>query len=419
MKRIKLKYLGFVLVSYLVFFSVFFSPVIQIAAFNNYSVDPSLKTSAEGVSNYAITQGVTYDVQINLSVTTGGATRIYFRHPRFDDLQPGSISSPYSGPFQESELLYSSVSGSLSPTSTLIWDDYGNSFDLFNITTVLSGQTLSFDQHYNITLNEVSYGDLSSLPITMSDYNTSDDMFLYFCNQSDPYVYQTDNATLIAKSNEIAGAYTNPFDKAQAVISYVANHLEYTALGGDEKGAYWAYDNGKGDCSEYSSLMITLLRIQGIPARKAGGFMIVQNMGYKPYVGQSWTFRFEELLAHAWVEYYIPSIGWIQCEPQVPSTIKTSSYLRMTQTLGAWFEFPYFDGGIQYYNLSEYNLLCEYSVGDTIDYSITITVLDTNLLPDINWLMIIIIISIVGVIVVISILVIRTIIRKRKKSSNW
>ncbi len=404
--------------TYLILFSIFFMPIIQIATFEKSSPIYSLKTSGEGVSNYTITQSVTYDVQVNLSLSATSG-RVYFRHPRFDDLQPGSSSSQYSGPFQQSQLIYSKIIGSQDPPA-VIQDDYGNTFDLFNDTS--GSISITFDQRYNITLNEVNYGDLSSLPITMNDYNVSDDMFLYFCNQSDSEVYQTDNSILIDKSNEIAGSHPNPFDKAKAIINYVSSHIHYTLLGGDEKGALWAEVNRTGDCSEYSSLMITLLRIQGIPARKAGGFMIVQDIGYRPYKGQSWTFSFNQLLAHAWVEYYIPTIGWIQCEPQIPSTIKTSSFLRFTQTLGAWFPFPYYDFvmSLQYYNLSEYNILfTALTSGLDYDYSITITVTDTNLLPLPDWLTLIIIISIIGVLIVSSIIVVRTIIKKRKYRSEW
>ncbi|MBD3192880.1 MAG: hypothetical protein GF308_19730 [Candidatus Heimdallarchaeota archaeon] len=56
-----------------------------------------------------------------------------------------------------------------------------------------------------------------------------------------------------------------------------------------------------GDCSEYSDLFVTLLRRARIPARIIHG----------------WTFDPEttRLDGHAWVEYFTPNLGWVQCDP--------------------------------------------------------------------------------------------------------
>lgn len=56
-----------------------------------------------------------------------------------------------------------------------------------------------------------------------------------------------------------------------------------------------------GDCSEFSDLFVTLLRRARIPARIIHG----------------WTFDPETttLNGHAWVEYFTPNLGWVQCDP--------------------------------------------------------------------------------------------------------
>ncbi len=166
----------------------------------------------------------------------------------------------------------------------------------------------------------------------------------------------------------------------------MANNIAYNGLlPPQEKGALWAYDNLQGDCSEYSSLMVTLLRIQGIPARKVTGFLISNNPGTRPAIGNIWTFNSNEasfdILGHAWVEYFVPSIGWIACDPTWHKSVNYFNridFLRFNLNVGAHFFFP------PSYTVSEFsNPIIGYSLGADYDYDydIKITVLDTDLIP--------------------------------------
>jgi hypothetical protein len=150
-----------------------------------------------------------------------------------------------------------------------------------------------------------------------------------------------------------------------------------------EMGALWAYNNLKGDCSEYSSLMITLLRIQNIPARKVSGFLISNNPAIRPQVNKTYEFHVSEsesnLLGHAWVEYYVPDIGWIACDPtwnSVTNYFNRIDFLRFTRNVGANFFFP------PSFTYSEFNTIFRGSGGSfSFDYDIKITVLETQLAP--------------------------------------
>jgi hypothetical protein len=75
-------------------------------------------------------------------------------------------------------------------------------------------------------------------------------------------------------------------------------------------------DNLKTVCSGYSNLMVTMLRIVGIPARLMHGIIIRGN----PIDGGNWTYSYpisteKYEMMHVWVEYYIPGLGWLACDP--------------------------------------------------------------------------------------------------------
>ncbi|HEX5249466.1 MAG TPA: transglutaminaseTgpA domain-containing protein [Gaiellales bacterium] len=77
-----------------------------------------------------------------------------------------------------------------------------------------------------------------------------------------------------------------------------------------------------GYCQMFSGAMALVLRLHGIPARVAVGFMPGKLQG-------SDTYLVNDRDAHAWVEVYFPGYGWIPFEPtpgsHLPSNSSTSS----------------------------------------------------------------------------------------------
>jgi Transglutaminase-like superfamily len=77
-----------------------------------------------------------------------------------------------------------------------------------------------------------------------------------------------------------------------------------------------------GYCQQFSGAMALVLRLHGIPARVAVGFLPGKLQG-------SGTYLVNDRDAHSWVEVYFPRYGWIPFEPtpgaHLPSNTSTSN----------------------------------------------------------------------------------------------
>ncbi len=202
-----------------------------------------------------------------------------------------------------------------------IVDSYGNSMYYFDLA--IPGQsTWALNVVANLTLRTVTWNGYGNVSTSM--YNASDPLYsLYtreeeFTNKSHPLI--ASNATLL---ND-----TSPFKTAKNVYDFVTQFLSYS-LQDEEHGAEWAIEHGTGDCTEFSCLMVALLRACGIPARVLRGIVIADSslQGVNPEfdapVNSEWSFDWvytssqptSTLTGHAWVEYFIPGYGWIISDP--------------------------------------------------------------------------------------------------------
>ncbi len=253
----------------------------------------------------------------------------------------------------------------------------------------------------------------------------SDEIFDLYCNNTETY-YERNNGALITASNSIVDVLNdNPVEKAEKICNWVSSYLTYDGtLPAQEMGALWAYNNGRGDCSEYSSLMVTLLRIQDIPARKVTGICISNNPNLNPSKGQVFNFYLtsgglNNFMGHAWVEYYVEDIGWIACDPTWHSGgydyFNRIDYLRLNTNIGAWFFLP---GATPPYDyISEFPPVPAAVTSNhdayTFDHHVRITVVGASLTPsDFNLLVLYII---VGCVVVALVGVIYILIKRTKK----
>jgi transglutaminase-like putative cysteine protease len=113
---------------------------------------------------------------------------------------------------------------------------------------------------------------------------------------------------------QITTPYDNAYDKVRALERYLREEIPYNELiappPADQDGVdYFLFGVREGYCDYYASAMTTMARAVGIPSRLAAGYTRGE------YDGELGVYRVRELNAHAWVEVFFPSYGWVEFEP--------------------------------------------------------------------------------------------------------
>jgi transglutaminase-like putative cysteine protease/predicted glutamine amidotransferase len=101
--------------------------------------------------------------------------------------------------------------------------------------------------------------------------------------------------------------------------------------------AFDVYEQRRGVCQDFANLFICLARLLGIPARYVCGYV---------YTGPKHENRAQSDASHAWVQVYLPELGWRGLDPTNGSVTQTEhvrvaagrNYIDATPTLGTLFE---------------------------------------------------------------------------------
>lgn len=149
---------------------------------------------------------------------------------------------------------------------------------------------------YKVTVYE-NIGDTKyavAYGTTVTSNMASDTAPFLYPNQ---YVNYKADSKIVGVSNEVTKGCTTEIEKVQAVYKYMI--LNYTYDDAKAKTVQSGYlpviDNilssKKGICFDYASVMVAMLRIQGIPTKLIVG-----------YAGTVY---------HAWLNVYIKDVGWV------------------------------------------------------------------------------------------------------------
>lgn len=174
---------------------------------------------------------------------------------------------------------------------------------------------------YRVKFLEVDYGsekikrllrqEAWSAPQTLSEeeQKAQDARYAAYTNLPDSVP-----GRVYALADEITADAQTDYDKLAAIEAYLKRFTYTTRMqkapGGQDAVDYFLFESRSGYCTYFASAMAVLARCEGIPVRYAEGFVTgdVKETSHE-------TLMVTGNQAHAWVEAYIPHVGWIPFEP--------------------------------------------------------------------------------------------------------
>jgi transglutaminase-like putative cysteine protease len=110
------------------------------------------------------------------------------------------------------------------------------------------------------------------------------------------------NATIADLAKEHTAGDTTAMQKARHIYDYVLATMRYdkTGEGWGRGDAVWACTSKRGNCTDFHSLFIGMMRSSGIPARFEIGFPLPEGKTEGDIAGY-----------HCWAEFYLADVGWV------------------------------------------------------------------------------------------------------------
>lgn len=155
---------------------------------------------------------------------------------------------------------------------------------------------------------------VEKLPRTFDDYLAPTEQV-----QSDyPAIQDTARAL-------VRGVQTQ-FDAVQRIISWVVDHVRYVTPPA-QYDALFSFENGRGNCQNFSHLSAALMRAVGIPVRIVNGVTLNQPFTTRSADGE-FTFKMGQG-RHSWVEVFFPDLDWVPFDPQQTELFISNRFLRI------------------------------------------------------------------------------------------
>jgi transglutaminase-like putative cysteine protease len=244
-----------------------------------YSLIDQNSTSLQSDPSFTILDTVEYDIQQRIKLVNSGPGS-----PEKQNLWVTLISDDY--PYQEL------IDREISPDDYQInTDEYGNQYAEFDFSDMPPDSEIQVTIDYRVKVNQLQF-DLSTCEGELPEFYTGAELHV-----------ESQNPQIISLSEQLVSDKQTACEQVGAFYDYVGNELVYSYNGGDW-GAQAALGKMGADCTEYSSLMMALSRASGIPAR------YVEGLSFTP-LGEDSLARQE----HAWLEVYLPGIGWTPMDP--------------------------------------------------------------------------------------------------------
>ena len=176
--------------------------------------------------------------------------------------------------------------------------EYGNRMMYAEIQNPSAGDA-TFTLDYNVTRREFSRGDFAELErLDQKPALVSASMTRLVAPDSLIPI----DGKMKELANQVTGSKTGTIAKAKAAYDYQFLTMRYdkTGTGWGRGDALWACDSKRGNCTDFHSPFIGMLRVDSIPARFDIGFPLPENKDKGDIAGY-----------HCWAEFYARKTGWV------------------------------------------------------------------------------------------------------------
>lgn len=131
---------------------------------------------------------------------------------------------------------------------------------------------------------------------------------------------ESDDAVLSDLAAQIVGDETDPSKRVLMLQSWIQQNVRYPDLGSVyPDDALKCVAQGVGDCAGQSKVFVAMARALGIPARTVSGLRPFEHgIGRLEQFGERAAWFERTLDVHVWIEVYLPQVGWVQGEPDMP-----------------------------------------------------------------------------------------------------
>lgn len=226
----------------------------------------------------------TYDVHVPPSPEMQGPVRLWIPLPQSDDhqmIRNLSLTGPVAYT-KGADIEYKNSFAMLVPTSAQVASGYDANLQ-FEVTRLEYAKDVNTSAAKPVVLRA---GEPDS---TLERYLQPDKLIPL-------------NGTIAELAREKTEGATDPLEKARRIYIYVATTMRYDKSGeGWGRGdAIWACDSKRGNCTDFHSVLIGMMRSSGIPARFEIGFPLPEGKREGDIPGY-----------HCWAEFYVGGIGWV------------------------------------------------------------------------------------------------------------
>ncbi len=240
-------------------------------------------TETSGAAMPARSFEFTYQVHVPANADSKGSTRLWIPLPQADAYQ--NVRSLHI----DSPVWYAQGRDA----------EYGNKFAVFTPTAEQSAAGFDVALRFTAVRSEHKVSlDAASLQNVSASTPADPNLQRYL----EPDKLVPLNGTIAELAKEHTAGDITPIQKARHIYDYVLATMRYdkTGEGWGRGDAIWACTSKRGNCTDFHSLFIGMMRSSGIPARFEIGFPLPEGKTEGDIAGY-----------HCWAEFYLAGVGWV------------------------------------------------------------------------------------------------------------